>query len=577
MSANARPNPRDLLRSHSDRRGLVAALLGGLATTKGASAAVRVGADPTVGLPFYGSRNEVARSVISADTQALLLSNPHGSGTALYRRIDSVAAEAPPWQLRSRDGAAWQLASEAITPDHLGAFGDGLTDDAASFKAADAAAHATGAVLEVRRRHFVRADLCIRSAIRFYPGACIRLAEGCKVRFEAALEHVPGEVVVEATPSHAAALAFEPAVAAVGIRAHVTARELYPHMFGAQGDDRTPNEHAFDLWWAALQAGSLPGYLPPGRYRFERALDLPLQTERFRGVEIAGAGRQETMLNFQSVDNKPLVRISCSGAKPRDNFYLKLRNFGVYGHAAGPVMALGLDDYSDPVNEPVLEDIWIGNGDRSPSAVGLRLNYVLNATIRSVVNCAGSGVALELRQASFSTFSGSFSNAGIGVRMGDGFTSDNVFTALDLENCSDCVVSDDERVSGNTFVGGTWSFSRHGFVDLAGARALVLNPGLNPVPPATPEGFVGGRGTGVRVVGTTPFGLTTPPVPESGVPAANRFGVQVAATVWGGSVSAIAVNGFEYGIREGMFLLSPGDTIHWRGSSPPLWVWRPCP
>jgi hypothetical protein len=52
-------------------------------------------------------------------------------GGALYKRISAPGASKP-WHFQSTDGAWWQLAEAAVTPEHLGAKGDGVADDTAA-------------------------------------------------------------------------------------------------------------------------------------------------------------------------------------------------------------------------------------------------------------------------------------------------------------------------------------------------------------------------------------------------------------------------------------------------------------
>lgn len=74
----------------------------------------------------------------------------------------------------------------------------------------------------------------------------------------------------------------------------------------------------------------------------------------------------------------------------------------------------------------------------------------------------------------------------------------------------------------------------------------------------------------------TPVGdwSNKPAVPLTTVTATNTADRTMAVEVTGGTVTAVKVDGVTVGTRiAGLFLVRPGSTIAWVGSSAPTWQW----
>jgi hypothetical protein len=77
-----------------------------------------------------------------------------------------------------------------------------------------------------------------------------------------------------------------------------------------------------------------------------------------------------------------------------------------------------------------------------------------------------------------------------------------------------------------------------------------------------------------RVTRLNPVGSFTPPIVlASGVTTTNTFGYPCQVNIAGGIVTAITVSGTATGLTSGSFVLMPGQTISWTGSSAPTWTW----
>jgi len=75
-------------------------------------------------------------------------------------------------------------------------------------------------------------------------------------------------------------------------------------------------------------------------------------------------------------------------------------------------------------------------------------------------------------------------------------------------------------------------------------------------------------------IGYNPVGnFTAPSMPASGVNYTNEYGYSCMVSVYGGTVSAIAIDGVNTGQTYGAFVVAPGETISLTYSSVPTWVW----
>lgn len=261
--------------------------------------------------------------------------------------------------------------------------------------------------------------------------------------------------------------------------------------YGAVGDNVTNDAAAIRAAWLAATLTGQPFYVPVGTYYVGTdQLHLSLEYCQYGGVTVYGDGVGRSIINCMDVKKSPQMLITCP-TTPGDSVFLSMKGIGIFTKTTGVGMQFGTETFTDPINEPVL-DLMVLNFDASKTAVAVEINYVLNGDIRLVANTTGAGTSLLLRQASFNHFTGSYGGVGgVAVRLSAGFNAGNVFTALDMENVATCVVSDSANNLGNTFVGGTWSYTRNGVVSTSGRRLVIINPQLNPPPPGKVTGFLG--------------------------------------------------------------------------------------
>lgn len=261
--------------------------------------------------------------------------------------------------------------------------------------------------------------------------------------------------------------------------------------YGAIGDNVANDAPAIRAAWLAATLTGQPLYFPVGTY-FVGTDQLILSLEYCQnvGVTVSGDGVGRSIINCMEVKKSPQMLITCP-TTPGDNVFLSMKGIGVFTKTTGVGVQFGAETYGDPINEPEI-DLMVLNFDTSKTAVAVEMNSVLNGDIRLVANTSGAGTSLLLRQASFNHFTGSYGGVGgVAIRLSAGFNDGNVFTALDMENVATCVISDSKHNLGNTFIGGTWSYTRNGVVSTSGRRLVIINPQLNLPKPGTVSGFLG--------------------------------------------------------------------------------------
>jgi hypothetical protein len=264
----------------------------------------------------------------------------------------------------------------------------------------------------------------------------------------------------------------------------VTAAEPDLKALGAVGDGRTDDTRAFGRWWeAVLVAGH--GHIPAGRFRIDAA-DLDLARAARTGVRVSGDGAQRSILMPRGGG----IRFVCTA---RDCFFSKLEDFGVRAATPGPAVALGRADLSDALNSFVLDSIVVNNDDPTDRAVGLESNGVYASDFRDVVvNNAGRGVAVELRQTQFARFQGAAGHAGVGILLTKGYNFGNVFAGVDLETLDVDVRIDSTASRRNVFLGGQYVWNVAAVEAVAGNGNLFVEPNFGSGPASTAfKGAVG--------------------------------------------------------------------------------------
>jgi hypothetical protein len=287
--------------------------------------------------------------------------------------------------------------------------------------------------------------------------------------------------------------------------------------FGADRLGVLASDAAFNAWFAAVKSLGAAGYIPAGSYKFLSQVSWNLDSVATTGLTIDGDGTQRTILDLTAVAASPAMFVGGT----IDLFYPTLRGFGVVGNLAGIVLQFGREDFTDPINEAVL-DLNVKNNSASGSACAVELNYFLNGRAVSLVaNCNGHGDSLRMRQATFNTFMGSFGQADIAVHMTAGFNYGNVFVAPDFEVVGVCVQFDTASAVNNLFLGGTYVWT--------GASAIVANSASDWNRFLSPNfSIAGALLTGAlastvliedKFIGTSPFGgiLINPPAGDGDI------------------------------------------------------------
>lgn len=339
--------------------------------------------------------------------------------------------------------------------------------------------------------------------------------------------------------------------------------------FGAIGNNTHDDTAAINAAYAAAISSGNALYFPAGTYKVTSQLTFACSTT---GVTIRGAGVGLSIINMQSFTTSPNMLITAVvPANGTDGFVMK--GIGLQGNTTGIVFQIGNESFNDAHNEPEL-DILVQNFNTTGTARAVELNYVLNGDLRIIADVGGNGYGLICNQVAFSTIMGSMSAIlGTSIRMTSGFNLGNVFLNVDLENCATGVFSDSANNQGNTFIGGTWSYTSSGVNSSAGKDLQIINPNINPAGPGTLAGFVG-NGVGVHVK-TTQISDVTPAVPASTAVYTNNQGRDVLVSMWGGTITQILINGSGIILPSGgLFLLKSGDTVAITYSVAPNWVWR---
>jgi hypothetical protein len=180
-----------------------------------------------------------------------------------------------------------------------------------------------------------------------------------------------------------------------------------------------------------------------------------------------------------------------------------VKDIGFQTDVAGVGVQFGRANFDDALNETHAY-IEVQNFSTSTNAIAVESNYVENGQMDLIADVAGAGTALAVEQSGFTHFMGSYSAVlGTCIHLTNGFNLGNVFTAVDLENCSNCVLSDSGNNQGNTFLGGTFSYTVYGIVSSAGAETVIENPNLNPSGSATNNSLLDiSEQVGVNLVNT---------------------------------------------------------------------------
>jgi hypothetical protein len=317
-------------------------------------------------------------------------------------------------------------------------------------------------------------------------------------------------------------------------------------------------------------------YMPAGYYKISSDVVTNLHAYKSQGLNIFGDGRNSTYLQFD-----PDKGWNITGNAGDDIVFGRISYMHVGGMHTGAFWTFGRSDYLAPINEFILDDLFISNGSAASTASALQLNGFYNGYVNAVINGGGFDIptnigkgfaALDLQQCAFSTFLGSYSLSANGGYLRDNFVYGNTFLNIDTEACTTCWNIAIGSAINNTWIGGQISLATNGIIASAGAGNIFLNPNI--VTSSLTHNVSGTVGLWLKTPGFN--NVTTPAMPGSGSTVTNNTGQTVMVLINGGTVSAIAKNGATIvSVTQGVYtiILEPGNTIAITYSSTPGWNW----
>ena len=345
-------------------------------------------------------------------------------------------------------------------------------------------------------------------------------------------------------------------------------------------------------WFAEGLALNKALYIPAGVYRVSSQLVWSITTatsaansepENINGINVFGDGRYASWIKFDSGVASPNWQIYGPNVSPNNYLmYSRFENFMVTGSTTGELMTFGREDNSDALNEFQLNNLFLDNGNKTSTAITLRLNNFLNGLVNVVADGGGFGdinswqgdgyAALYCEQCQMNTFMGSYGNSANGQLLATGYNWGNTFLNTDTEaNTSDIYIGNAQSFN-NTWIGGIISYASYGINAVNGASNRFIN---------AYNGITAGHtfmpnSTGVWLESPNINNVPTPSLPASGTTYPNTTGQTVQVTINGGSVSLVQRNGAGLFTQTGVtVILEPGDTIAVTYGVAPGWVWMP--
>lgn len=349
--------------------------------------------------------------------------------------------------------------------------------------------------------------------------------------------------------------------------------------YSAACDGRTLDTAALNSAFAAALAGNKDLELPAGKTCVSGALSWDVTSAATTGMRLRSSGgtMRGTTLDLTSVTSGTAFAIYST----KDWYSFGISDIRILGNTPGTVLKIGKDDFTDPLNNGVFDNVMVANTSQSATAEAWRLNYVLNSNFIGAIgngyaNGAGAnyGRALVCRQCDFNTFAnGSFGNASYAISFLDGISYGNVFLAVDVENVNIGWYSGTANHGGTTVIGGQLSlWQQFGIQSPAaagnGAFDFYNTNYTTPTNVLDPSNLAG-----VRMHDAAP--VTTPAMPASGASAKNTTGKNVLVVWWGGNATAITVNGFNIGLPQGSLIVPAGGTVGFPSyTTAPVWTWQ---
>lgn len=223
--------------------------------------------------------------------------------------------------------------------------------------------------------------------------------------------------------------------------------------FGAVGNGVADDSSAIDAWFLAVAASGLPGFMPPGNYKYTGTglswdLNIAGGSLSRKGGVIYGAGSGRSVIDVTACSGSPQFEIiDSSGAA----FYWHFRNFGVRANTTGIGSQICQNfngvSYPDFLNSCSFIGVNFNN-DNASGDVALRMNGVLQSSLHIVVNNGGVGIgdAIQMFGVQFCWGGIAAGHATNGLHL-SGYTYGNNFTC-DIEVVNHCVTGTNAVGSG---------------------------------------------------------------------------------------------------------------------------------
>ncbi|MEG3125884.1 hypothetical protein [Sphingomonas sp. GB1N7] len=340
---------------------------------------------------------------------------------------------------------------------------------------------------------------------------------------------------------------------------------------------------------AACRDDGSPVLVPAGEYALSN-LGRPISLDLTR--QVRGAPHAVAVVGIAG-PGQSLLRIEgrTGGLRfegPTDWFDPILEGLGFVGALAGPLVSIGRDNFSDPVNMLRIRDVAVDNSFDQGPVTALRLNYLapgslaigLKANAYADGRGNNHGTAIECRQVECMTFAGgAASNATTGFAIRDGVNFGITVQGFTFEN-TDVAYSNEVATSGaHAVLGCQFSEIRQRAIRSTGCNQsqwiefVANNFALSATSIVDPKAC-----EGVRIHGRQ--GISTPPLPASGTLLRNFSGQPVQVSIWGGLVRALLIDGARMDGVEPTpmpvgtgIILSPGSAIGLDYVSAPNWRW----
>lgn len=363
-------------------------------------------------------------------------------------------------------------------------------------------------------------------------------------------------------------------------------RTITTKQFGAKADGSTDDFASLNKWFDFGINNKCEMIISNGVHKVGTKISWDFTPVATVGVTMRGeSSLVNCRLDFSSVTGDKPFQIIAAGSTAL--FYIRL-NFSITTNYDGVGFTVGKDDFSDAWNECSF-DLWVNNSSQGANAVTMLMNHVLHSDIRLVCNGGGSGrpgqafypgvgTALILRQAIMNNFMLALGNANKGLYITAGFTYNNVFSAMDIEEINYGILIDTQSATRNNFLGGTYlAYNVLNFTN--GVANVMVNCGL--------QAYLGGvikvATTGLTIISPQNYDISTPGMPASGVAVTNTTGRAIMLSIAGGTVSVIAIAQFGAGTQNipigawsrADIMLLAGEAITLTYTVTPAWVWRP--